>query len=387
MHLSGKRILIVEGSGRDFLSHYSHALALGLHDAGHRVRLVTAPCDELSGWAVPFERRATLAPGLAGWGELLAQTRRFDPEIVHFQWLSNPVSAAFYVRWAQRRGRVVLYTPHNLLPHRGRWMTMPLFRRLYGVFDRIVVRDEAMRWAANEMLDVDLDRMCMAPGSPNIIAHPDAPARVPAEAANRTAGEVRALHFGHGCSRKGLQPMLTALARAACPPALHLVLAGCGVTRGIAPEVLAAARQRLRITVIDRYLEPDEVAGLFGTADLITMPYAKLCRSPILDLAAAFRRPVLRTHRVEATRFREGLHGLTVRHGDHAAFAEALCDLAADGDALRGMRDALGEGPDFAAEMRALAARHGEIYQAALAARALARMRPDKGQAALIAGE
>lgn len=387
MQRHGHKILIVEGSGRGFLSHYSHALALGLHEAGHRVRLVTAPCDELSGWEVPFERRATLRPGLGGWRELLSQTRRFAPDIVHFQWLSDPVSAAFFVRWAQRRGAVVLYTPHNLLPHRGRWMTMPLFRRLYRVFDRVVVRDEAMRWAANEMLDVDLERMCMAPGSPNIIAHPDAPARVPEETPEKRQGEVRALHFGHGCSRKGLEPMLKALAETTCAPSLHLVLAGCGVMRGISPDVLAAARRRLRVSVIDRYLEPDEVAGLFGSADLITMPYAKLCRSPILDLAAAFRRPVLRTRRVEATRFSEGLHGVTVGDGDPSSFAEALCGLAASPGQLRAMCNALGDGPDFTAEMQTLAARHGEIYLGALDIRAAHPVHSAKAPAAIIAGE
>ncbi len=355
-------ILIVEGSGRGFLSHYSHALALGLHEAGHRVRLVTAPCDELSDWAVPIERHATLRPGLSGWRELLNQTRRFGPEIVHFQWLSDPVGASLYVRWARRRGAAVLYTPHNLLPHRGRWMTMPLFRRLYRVFDRVIVRDEAMRWAAHEMLDVDPDRMSMATGSPNIIAHPSAPATMPPEAPARRPGEIRALHFGHGCHRKGLEPMLRALARTDCPENLHLLLAGSGVARGIAPAILRAARRKVRVSVIDRYLEPGEVAGLFGAADLVAMPYAKLCRSPILDLAAAFRRPVLRTGRVEATRFDEGRHGMTIRHGDFAAFAEALAGLARAPERLREMKRALREGPDFTSEMVALAARHTAIY-------------------------
>jgi len=380
------RILIVEGSGRGFLSHYAHALALGLHEAGHRVRLVTAPCDELAGWPSPFERRATLTSGLAGWRRLMAETRDFAPHAVHFQWLSDPIGASLYVRWAQRRGAAVLYTPHNLLPHRGRWMTMPLFRRLYGVFDRVVVRDGAMRWAAAEMLDVDPDAMSMATGSPNIIAHPQAPRRMPPEAEPRRQGEVRALHFGHGCARKGLEPLLRALALTECPDDLHLMLAGCGVTAGIKPAVLAAARRRLRISVIDRYLEPDEVGGLFQAADLIAMPYAKLCRSPILDLAAAFRKPVLRTARVEATRFEEGLHGLTVDHGDSSAFAATLASLAHAPAHLRAMRRALARGPDFTTEAALLAATHARIYERALADRADRRLPSLPGVRPAIAG-
>lgn len=381
------RILIVEGSGRGFLSHYAHTLALGLHEAGRRVRLVTAPRDELAGWPAPFERRATLATGVASWRGLMRETRDFAPHAVHFQWLSDPIGAALYVRWAQRRGATVLYTPHNLLPHRGRWMTMPLFRRLYGVFDRVVVRDGAMRWAAAEMLDVDPDVMSMATGSPNIIAHASAPRRMPPEAEPRRRDEIRVLHFGHGCARKGLGPLLRALALTECPDNLHLMLAGCGVTRGIEPAVLVAARQRLRISVIDRYLEPDEVGGLFQAADLVAMPYAKLCRSPILDLAAAFRTPVLRTARVEATRFDEGLHGLTVDHGDSTAFAATLAGLARAPEHLRSMRRALARGPDFAAEVALLAATHARIYDRALADRAERSLPVPSGVRAVAAGE
>lgn len=364
-----EKILIVEGSGRGFLSHYAHTLALGLHESGRRVRLVTAPRDELADWPTPFERRATLRPGIAGWRTLMAETRRFAPQVVHFQWLADPVGAALYVRWAQRRGAAVLYTPHNLLPHRGRWMTMPLFRRLYRVFDQIVVRDASMRWAANEMLGVDLDRMSMATGSPNIIAQAGAPRRLPPEAAERQPGEIRALHFGHGCTRKGLGPLLRALARTECPANLHLMLAGSGVAGGVDPAVMAAARRRLRISVIDRYLEPDEVGGLFDQADLVAMPYAKLCRSPILDLAAAFRKPVLRTRRVEATRFTEGRHGITVDDGDSIAFAATLVSLARAPGHLRAMKKALEHGPDFATEMAVLAATHSELYDRAVADR------------------
>ena len=382
-----ERILMVEGSGRGFLSHYAHALALGLHEAGHRVLLMTAPCDELAGWPAPFERRTTLTGGIAGWRRLMAETRAFAPQVVHFQWLADPVGAALYVRWAQRRGAAVLYTPHNLLPHRGRWMTMPLFRRLYGAFDRIVVRDGAMRWAASEMLGVDLDRMSMAPGSPNIIAHPQAPRRLPADAPARRPGEVRALHFGHGSPRKGLEPLLRALAQLRVPSSLHLVLAGSGVTAGIDAQVLDAARRRLRISVIDRYLEPDEVGGLFQQADLVTMPYAKLCRSPILDLAAAFRRPVLRTARVEATQFEEGRHGLTVEHGDGLGFASRLVALAAKPRKLRAMREALEDEPDFAFGVAALAGRHGAIYERAVSERSGTQRHQPASPRPMIAGE
>ncbi|HEB95028.1 MAG TPA: glycosyltransferase [Sedimenticola thiotaurini] len=361
------RILMVEASGRGFLCHYAHALSLGLHQEGHGIRLVTGDRDELAGWRVPFPKSACLRSGRQSWRCLRRMVRRYRPEIVHLQWIDNPFLAIGFVLWARRRGVRVVYTPHNILPHRARWLTMPAYRVLYHHVDRIVARDRHIAWGLEEILDAPRRRMVFLPGSPNLLAHPylhpHHTGAGPAELPGRGPGEFRLLFFGHGCRRKGLQQLFEAVAAGDWPDSIHLVVAGEEVLDGISPEVLARARRSLRVTILNRYLPPQEVAALFESSDLMLMPYVKLCKSPLTDMAAAFRLPVLRSDRVQGARFSDGLHGFTIPHDDAGALRRALRDIVSRPRQLAAMRQAMEREGDIEQSVRRLAQGHSMLYQ------------------------
>jgi glycosyltransferase involved in cell wall biosynthesis len=357
------RILLVEASGRGFLCHYAHALALGLHQAGHQVRLLTGDRDELAAWELPFPKAACLASGWNGWRCLARAVSSYEPEVVHLQWVGSALAALLFTRWARRRGVRVVYTPHNILPHERRWLVMPLYRLLYGEVDRIVARDRHLAWALEELLGASRERVMLLPGSPNLLAHPDIPRREPAGLPAPEPGELRLLFFGHGCSRKGLDGLLGLLAGRPWPASLHLVVAGEGVLRGVDPALLEQVRRRLHLTVIDHYVEPAAVAGLFTGADLLLMPYVKQCKSPLLDLAAAFRLPALRSDRVQGAAFWEGVHGVTVAHDDALALRTALVGLLERPERLAAMRRALAREGGVESAIHRLAAGHVHLYR------------------------
>lgn len=356
-----KRILLVEGSGRGFLCHYAHALALGLNNLGHDVMLASGRRDELAHWAAPFAKAACLSDGLAGWACLAEKVCSFRPDVVHFQWVGQPLAASAFMTWLHRQGIGTVYTPHNLLPHRRRWLSTPGFRLLYRSVNRVVARDAHIAWGLEEMLGVGSERIIHLPGSPNLLAHPAIGGERAPEIPPRAAGECRMLYFGHGSGRKGLGDLVKALASRAWPADLHLVVAGEGVLAGATPPLLASLRDRVRMTVVDRYIGPAEVADLFRSADLMVMPYAKQCKSPLTDLAAAFRLPVLRTDRVEAARFIEGIHGLTVGHGEPSALVAGLTQALSD-ETLAHWRLALEREENVDAGIHRLATGHARLY-------------------------
>jgi len=365
------RVLVVEGSGRGFLSQYSHALAMGLHEGGDRVCLMTGARDELADWALPFEKNACLATGLAAWWCLYRQVRRFRPDLIHLQWIDRPLVALAFVKWAQACGCAVVYTPHNILPHERCWLSLPLFRALYRRVDRVVARDRHLGWALEELLDTPQERLAYLPGSPNPLALPGFPHCPPPGLAERERGELRVLFFGHGCARKGLDGFLTVLGARDWPANLHLVVAGEGVLAGVKAELLAHARARLRISVLNRYLAPTQVAQLFSSSDLLVMPYRKQCKSPLTDLAAAFRVPVLRSDRVSGAGFRDGEHGLTYPYDAPEQLAGTLRTLALDPAAMGSMTAALHGMAPVRTAIGDLADRHRSLYREALAGRVL----------------
>lgn len=353
------RVLLVEASGRGFLSHYTHALAYGLHRAEADVHLLTGKRDELSGWPVPFEKQACLESGYRGWRCVRRQIQQVQPDIVHLQWVDNPLQAIRLVRWAQRRGIKVIYTPHNILPHERRWLLMPAFKVLYQSLDCVVARDKHLVWALDELLDTPRDQVTLLPGSPNFLAlQPPADTACP-PLQKKQPGEHRLLFFGHGCPRKGLDQLLATVACHDWPSRMHLVVAGEGVVEGVPASLLQAAKRAMKFTLIDRYVAPGEVASLFRDADLLLMPYIKQCKSPLLDLAAALRLPVLRSERVQGADFVEGVHGVTFSHGDHDAMERWLKQTEWQND-VRKRLEALG---DPLASVDALANGHGKLYR------------------------
>ncbi len=92
------------------------------------------------------------------------------------------------------------------------------------------------------------------------------------------------------------------------------------------------------------------------------MPYVKLCKSPLTDLAAAFRLPVLRSNRVQAAYFCEGTHGLTVPHGDSVALSTELARLVEQPALLMPLRKSLARQETLTTAIRRLSAAHKRLY-------------------------
>jgi len=318
------RVLLVEASGRGFLNHYSHALGVGLHAKNVQVCLLSGVRDELSEWVVPFEKQACLNNN---WSCVKQQALRFKADVVHFQWVDNPFSVLRLVKWLQSRGIKTVYTPHNLLPHEKRWMLMPLYRMLYRAMDKVVARDQHIAWALEELLDVNSDRVNFIPGSPNLLALKTAQTNeYSGFDLKRCPDEKRLLFFGHGSGRKGLDLLLDMLQQQQWPEHYHLVLAGEGIISSACPEKIDRAREKIRITLIDQYVPAQKVAQLFSSADVLLMPYTKQCKSPMLDLAAALKLPVLKSNRVNGADFRELMHGVTFDLSDPYKMLEYLND-------------------------------------------------------------
>ncbi len=357
------RVLLVEGTGHGFLSHYAHALGLGMHQAGMRVRLLTQRGTELASWAAPFDRVACMRAGWRGVLCVLRQALRFRPDVVHLQWVGHPVATALAVRWLQWHGIRVVYTPHNILPHRARWANLMAFRWLYRQMDHVVARDPHIAWSLQEVFEVPKQRLSVLTDNPNLIAWPGLARTCPSEIATRKNNERRVLFCGHGGAGKGLGALTRWTAALSDAVAVHLVVAGEWVTRGADTTALQALCANGKATVIDRYLANEEVAWLLADADLLVLPYRKQCKSPWLDLAGDFGLPVLRSDRVDAGYFVDGTHGLTVGCDESdATWERALTELLHCPTALPGMREEIRRQGGPLQSVRRFAATHEQLY-------------------------
>jgi glycosyltransferase involved in cell wall biosynthesis len=258
-------------------------------------------------------------------GSLTRMIRAERPSIIHL--LSNNV---LWLNLAVPFWRPIplVTTVHDVRIHPGdretrvlpNWATTLIARQS----DDLVVHGEGLKSLAMERFHKPAERV-------HVLAHPSiqryaelAAAEGMTPAASRP---FTVLLFGRIFAYKGLCTLLRAeAALAGRIPDLRVVIAG----RGDDPWAL---RKEMgdpgRYQVHNRYIEDRQTAQLFLDCDAVVLPYSEASQSGVLNVAAAFGKPVIVTDvgelraTVEPNRL-----GLVVPPEDPQAFAEAIATLA-----------------------------------------------------------
>lgn len=140
-------------------------------------------------------------------------------------------------------------------------------------------------------------------------------------------GTVRVLLFGRIFAYKGLEYLVRAEAMLKdLLPNLRITVAGRGDSPWIFQPLMGEAS---RYDIRNHFIEDTEVAQLFLDADIVVLPYTEASQSGVLNLAAAFGKPVIVTDTGElrATVQPNGL-GVVVPPGDAEQLARAIRILA-----------------------------------------------------------
>lgn len=150
-------------------------------------------------------------------------------------------------------------------------------------------------------------------------------------------GTVRVLLFGRIFAYKGLEHLIRAEAMLKdVLPNLRITVAG----RGDDPSVFQPLMgEPGRYDIRNRFIEDAEVAQLFLDADIVVLPYTEASQSGVLNLAAAFGKPVIVTDvgELRATVQPNGF-GMVVPPGDPEQLAKAIRTLVDDSE----LRDSFG---------------------------------------------
>ena len=255
--------------------------------------------------------------------ELVRLVRRERPDVIHLLsnntlWLN--LALPFFPA-------PIVTTVHDVEVHPGdaetgvlpRWSTDLVVRQSGD----LVVHGPGLRQGAIERFGKATDRV-------HVLSHPAI--RRYAELARRE-GLVRrttgftVLLFGRLYAYKGLSHFIEAEALVGDRiPGLRVVIAG----RGDDPAALSRLMgDAARYDSHHLFIEDRAVGQLFLDADVVALPYVEASQSGVLNVAAAFGKPVVVTDvgELRATVVPNGL-GLVVPPRDPQAFADALVRLA-----------------------------------------------------------
>jgi glycosyltransferase involved in cell wall biosynthesis len=178
------------------------------------------------------------------------------------------------------------------------------------------------------------------------------------------------LFFGRIREYKGLTVLLDALERLWRPrPDVTLTIAG----EGTLPE--HPALRDPRVVVHRRHIAERELAGLFGSASIVALPYVEASQSGVGSLAKAHGRPLIATDVGGLPELVSDDSGVLVPAGDADALARALDEVLGDRIRLEQMRGAALRTMEDGAGWPMVAERTIEAYERYLGPGAVARRR------------
>jgi glycosyltransferase involved in cell wall biosynthesis len=243
------------------------------------------------------------------WGSNLARAvwrlHAWRPDAVVFQWWTGSVlhtylALALFARLQGTRVIVefheVLDTAEQRIPLARAWVRV-LGRPFFGLADAFVVHSEVDREPISERYGIGNRPCVVIPHGP--IDHfasdddsPSLPLRDP------PAAVINLLFFGIIRPYKGLEDLVEAFEMLDHHEVAHYWLTVVGETWenwDLPIRLIEGSRHRSRITLVNRFVEDDEVTAYFAGADAAVLPYHRSSASSPASVAMANGLPLILT--------------------------------------------------------------------------------------------
>lgn len=299
-----KKALMIEAAGRGRVCHSTFHICHALHGRGMDVTLLTTRDYELDGFPANFEvvklfpdKNCFVFP--LYFCSILKRVREMKPDIVHFQWFPSAILGILTIKLLRLfTNAKIVYTPHNILPHRNRFRDVWAWARIYKSVDSVIVHSDYFKAVLSDIFEVDDRRIFILPDTGLFGGTLESMDKTESRKALNLPIEGKLiLFFGYMNREKGIETLIDAFAdlKRTIPDA-KLAFAGepCG-DAGYREYLLEKQRLSEDIFMDLRYVPFDTMTRYFASADAVAIPYTKVCQSPILSLARALGKPVVTT--------------------------------------------------------------------------------------------
>lgn len=230
------------------------------------------------------------------WVRTVLKIAHLKPKLVILSWV-HPVHAPVYITMISLfrllvSAKIVLIC-HNVLPHEGFPGSRFLSKITYRLVDRLVVHSAEEFSKASQLVDSGRVLKLFLP------LYNFSQGAVETSAASLVDGVTRLLFFGVVRDYKGVDLLLQALSKVVRQvKQVHLTIAGEGLG-GEDDQRVRALVQDLNlasyVTLDQRYIPNEEVAGMFEAANVVVLPYRSVTGSGPLMAAYNYGKPVIAT--------------------------------------------------------------------------------------------
>ena len=329
---------------------YDAALAQGLADGGHEVAVFTKCLSAGAPGKDAPHVRELFYPGfqydwiknlpnplflaLKGLSHavssvrLVRALRKLKPDVIHFQWTPLPVIDRLFIPAFRRIAPVVL-TVHDSSPFNNN----PSSRvqqlgaiTIMKMFDRLIVHTEKARAA---LIDHGMEERKLALIPHGVLATTQA--KPTGVETIRREKITTFLLFGKLKPYKGADLLIRALSAMPIDALAKTLVRIVGEPRMDTTPLFALARELKvdhRIVWDLRFVDDDEIGKIFGSVDVIVMPYREIDASGVLMMALSAGLPIVASSiGLFAELLRDGTHGYLVPKESSSKLAIAMTTL------------------------------------------------------------
>ena len=325
----GMKVIMIDFSMSEAHYYYCFSLCNELVNLGVGITLFSTTDYQLPGRAIKFKAKKltswhepptaisklnSLSPlrkavkAVRYIGQCLSLSRFIHeghPGIVHFQstilWTD-----LIMIRTLKSHGIKVVFTAHNVLPHRCRYpqVTKQYYQKLYNMVDSIIVHAESNRRQMSSDLKISPSKIAVIPWG-NLLLYCQNVSLTQQKARKKLGLEESdkvVLFFGTIRENKGLSYLLEAFQKVVqMIPGSRLVIAGNLETTDSSFQRYESLIRRLglddKVLVNARYITFAEVPLYFVATDIVVLPYLYFAaQSAVLHTACAFKRPAIVTN-------------------------------------------------------------------------------------------
>lgn len=227
--------------------------------------------------------------------------KNIAPDIIHYQFFRRKSEVLFYL-YLKLRGKNLVFTAHNVLPHENNIIDQLLKSIIYKTSSAIIAHSHYIKDKLIDNFKVESSKITIIPHGNfdhyiglDVISLQEARIKL-----NLSINDNVLLFFGYIRKYKGLDLLINAFNRSAIKDEnLKLVIAGAPFNSQMEIEYKKAINSSPfndRIIFYCNYIPNNEVAKFFIASDLVVLPYKNIDHSGIIHLAYSFGKPVLATN-------------------------------------------------------------------------------------------
>ncbi len=224
--------------------------------------------------------------------------KREKIDIVHIQWLSVPKIDNIILWLIRRTGSKLIFTAHNILPHRNGKKYISYYRKHYSYFDRIIVHGEEIKKEFIKIFPeysgkLRIERHGTFLSLDNKISKEDLDEKLMHKLRN---SQKTAIFFGNMFFNKGIDALLGYWMNHYLDKNLFLIVVGkkdpdFNELNKLEDRIMSCSN----IFYKPKIIEEVELNTYIYMADIVVMPYRSASMSGVIFKAAAMNKTVLTT--------------------------------------------------------------------------------------------